>query len=322
MKILSYSLSVCLLLACASRAESTIDKYPEYFLGKNGWVISKIDYTDIVRLRDVKSSWPQSHFDLAAKVVKSLESKGIKVVMAIVPQRLNVYPQILPDELYKDFTATTSSYSNLLPEIISRDIKTVDLLKIIKNAKSYASTPAAYYRLEPHWSFNGASAAAKAIADLTKSSFPDLKLPVKKYILKILPATPRKDIYWLNNFPKDVQATVPMDMEVPYTITAPPASSSALLGEAVPAVTIVGTSFTGYGFKQALLVDLSTDILDASLPGKGMWTPMTQYINSPAFIKNPPKLIVWEMPEYILSNYPLPNDDEYKILKDRLGVVK
>lgn len=317
-----HSLLILSFLFCTSLAESNIDKYPEYFLGKNGWVVSKLDYTDIVKLRDVKSGWPQTHFDLAAKVVKSLESKGIKVIMAIVPQRLNVYPQILPDDLFTDFTATTDSYSNLMPEILRRDIKTVDLLKVIKSSNAYNSKLGTYYRLEPHWSFNGASVAAKAIADLTKSSFPDLKLPIKKYVLKISPTIPRKDIFWLKNFPKNIQATVPMDLEIPYTVTAPVDSSSALLEESAPAVTIVGTSFTGYGFKQALLVDLSTDILDVSLPGKGMWTPMTQYIDSPAFLKNKPKLIIWEMPEYILSNYPLPTESEYKVLKVVLGVEK
>lgn len=321
MSINRYIVLASSLLICTSLAESAIDKYPEYFLGKNGWIVSKLDYTDIVKLRDVKSGWPQAHFDLAAKVVKGLESKGIKVVMAIVPQRLNVYPQVLPDDLYKDFMNTSNSYTNLLPEIFSRSIVTVDLLKTIKSSNIYNSKPAAYYRLEPHWSFNGASTAAKAIADLTKSRFPDLKLPVKKYILKVAAAKPRKDTYWLSNLSKDVQSTVPLDLEVPYTVTAS-SSSSSLLEDVVPAVTIVGTSFTGYGFKQALLAYLSTDILDASLPGKGMWTPMTQYVSSPAFIKNPPKLIVWEMPEYILSNYPLPTDDEYKILKNTLDVEK
>jgi len=70
------------------------------------------------------------------------------------------------------------------------------------------------------------------------------------------------------------------------------------------------------------MFDLQSDVLDQSLPGKGMWTPMAQYLTSAAFKNTPPKLIVWEMPEYILDNYPMPTDDEYTIFSTVLGVKK
>jgi alginate O-acetyltransferase complex protein AlgJ len=301
---------------------AAIESYPEYFLGKNGWVIPKLDYTDITRLRDVKASWPQLHFDFLSQTVKALESKNIRVVLAIVPQRLNVYPQMLPDDLYSDFTKSSTSYENLLPEISQRGMPAIDLLKSIRSSKYYSSNAATYYRFEAHWNLYGASAAAKSIADYVKTNFKNLKLPQKKYTLVMEKPIKRMDKYWLDALPKNIQAAVPPDFEIPYKITSPNSKSSGLLADTIPSVTIVGTSFTGYGFKQTLGVYLQADILDQSLAGKGMWTPMAKYLNSDSFKKSPPKLIVWEMPEYILLNYPMPTDDEYAVFRNVLNVNK
>ncbi|WP_424949841.1 alginate O-acetyltransferase AlgX-related protein [Deinococcus sp.] len=321
MKLLHIGFTVCLSTSGFSIAQSSIDAYPDYFLGKNGWVVSKQDYTEIVRFRDVKSDWPQAHFDFMSKVVKSLEGKGIKVIIAVIPQRLNVYPQMLPKDLYLSFTKDKTSYENLMPEIRLRGMHTADLLNAITRSPYYSSDAATYFRFEAHWNFYGAYAGAGEVYRQIKQTFGDLKLPMKKYELKILEPVPRKDTYWLSNLPKDVQPTVHPDYDVPYTLTLT-SDQSALLGDDIPAVTIVGTSFTGYGFRQSLMYYLKADILDASLPGKGMWTPMAQYIKSDAYNKTHPKLIVWEMPEYILENYPMPTDDEYKIFSSILGISK
>jgi SGNH hydrolase-like domain, acetyltransferase AlgX len=303
------------IILSSSAIAASIDSYPDYFLGKNGWVVSKLDYTEIVRFRDVKSSWPQLHFDTMDKIVKGLESKGIKVVIAVVPQRLNVYPQMLPDDLYSDFIKEKTSYENILPEITSRGMKTVDFLTAIKSSKYYSSEAATYYRFEAHWNFYGANAAATAVAKAVKTNFGNLKLRKANYTILASPPVSKKETFWLNNLPKDVQSKVHPDYEIPYTLKNTEAQAD-LLGDNIPDVTIVGTSFTGYGFRQSLMATLKTDILDASMSGKGMWTPMVEYLKSGSFKKRPPKLLIWETPEIILANYPMPTKEEMAVLSN------
>jgi SGNH hydrolase-like domain, acetyltransferase AlgX len=318
MKKHAHCLGIVLALSSQVGA-SPIDKYPEYFLGKQGWIVSKLDYTDIMRFRDVKSSWPQIHFNTLKNMISALKSKGIEVFVVVVPQRLNVYPQMLPDDLKQEFTSSGTSYQNILPEVKSRGIHTVDILKAIQSSPHYADSTATYYRFEAHWNAYGSAAAAAVTAQQIKATFGKLKFPKTDFKLSVAKPVNRKDTFWLDKLSKAEQAKKPVDYEVPFKLT-PAQASGDLLGNRTPAITIVGTSFTAYGFKQALMANLKTDMLDVSLGGKGMWTPMAQYLKSSNFKAHPPKLIIWEMPEYILANYPMPTKEEYQVFKSTLGV--
>jgi alginate O-acetyltransferase complex protein AlgJ len=71
-------------------------------------------------------------------------------------------------------------------------------------------------------------------------------------------------------------------------------------------IALVGSSFTypAYGFQDALRYTLQRNFLAVSKPEQGPWAGMLEYLNSEAFKKNPPKLIVWEVSEVTLGNPP------------------
>lgn len=305
--------------ASSAYADGAIDKYPEYFQGKNGWVFAKQDYIDLQKMKDVKFFWYQIHFDMVKRITEGLEKRGITVIVAPIPHRTNVYPQALPEDLYAEYTAKENSYSLTLKELEARNIKYADVLSPLKNSIYYGKPEGVYYRLEPHWNAYGAVLAAKTVAESIKKLSNTSKLPKTPFKLTFGTMKTRDDTFWRNNLPKAEQAKIKPDIEIPYTLKGT-SSSTSLLSNVVPAVTLVGTSFTGYGFISGLKSGLQTDVLDQSLPGKGMWTPMVEYLKSNNFKNSPPKILVWEVPETVLNNYPMPTDDD-KVTLDLLFPV-
>lgn len=303
-------------IANLAGAEGAIDKYPEYFQGKNGWVFAKQDYIDLQKIKDIKFFWYQIHFDMVKRITEGLEKRGITTVIVPIPHRTNVYPQTLPDDLYREYTVKEDTYSLTLKELDARNIKYVDVLSPLKNSSYYSKPEGVYYRLEPHWNAYGAILSAKTVAEKVKGLYNISKLPKIPFKIAFGILKTREDVFWRNNLPKGEQAKIKPDIEVPYTLSGKSATTS-LLTDIVPAVTLIGTSFTGYGFISGLKSGLQTDVLDQSLPGKGMWTPMIEYLRSNNFKKSPPKIIVWEVPETILNNYPMPTDED-KVTLDLL----
>jgi len=184
--------ALSLTLLAGKAFQAPIDSYPDYFLGKDGWVVSKLDYVDIVRFRDVKNDWQQKHYDLTQRIIKGLEARKINVIIAVVPQRLNVYPQMLPEDLLAQFDSSEISYPQSLSELRRRGLIASDLLTAIKASKFYNTNAATYYRFEAHWNFYGASAGADEVSKDITRTFPTLRLTPKRFLLDV--GNPRKEM--------------------------------------------------------------------------------------------------------------------------------
>jgi alginate O-acetyltransferase complex protein AlgJ len=78
-------------------------------------------------------------------------------------------------------------------------------------------------------------------------------------------------------------------------------SPAGLLDDSgVPAITLLGSSYSSdwTQFPSALRHALQRDVLSIAVPAtQGSWVGMENYLRDDAFQANPPKLIVWEMPE-------------------------
>ena len=66
---------------------------------------------------------------------------------------------------------------------------------------------------------------------------------------------------------------------------------------------MIGTSFSAevskHAFPDNLQVALQSPVANVSIPGGGIATSAGAYFTSDAFQENQPKLIIWEVPEYI-----------------------
>ncbi|GGJ77558.1 hypothetical protein GCM10008939_22030 [Deinococcus aquiradiocola] len=79
-------------------------------------------------------------------------------------------------------------------------------------------------------------------------------------------------------------------------------SSDSLLGDAVPSIALVGTSYSEktWNFPKMLAYYTKRDVLDVSLAGQQIWIPMQKYLSSTEFKEAPPRILVWEVPERYL----------------------
>jgi alginate O-acetyltransferase complex protein AlgJ len=72
-------------------------------------------------------------------------------------------------------------------------------------------------------------------------------------------------------------------------------------------ITAIGSSYTNKntGYPDALRYALQRNLLDISIPvDQGPWVGMEAYLRDDSFKTNPPKLIIWEIPERELRSPP------------------
>jgi alginate O-acetyltransferase complex protein AlgJ len=156
-----------------------------------------------------------------------------------------------------------------------------------------------YLKTDTHWSPAGAQLAAQITSQLAQGLFRDIKLPLSHFSSQ---AGGMKTIVGdLTNYMPGV--ALPADQVVSYVSGISVASNNAaqgLFGDAAPAVTLVGTSYSAnpnWNFDGFLKVGLKSDVLNMADQGLGPFVVMDKYLQSDAWKTTPPRLLIWEMPE-------------------------
>lgn len=261
--------------------------------GSSGWIFLDEEYlfgnTEV--LGDLKDS-----ITLISQVDTLLKNRGVKLVISPVPIKARLYKEYLTKPLP---TVVDNRYATILRELQSKKITVADTNSLL--VKSKASSNLLYNRMGSHWSPEGAFIAAKATAQTVIQLDEYKSLAKKEYIFKKGQIV--KNVDNLSNvLSADMRKNYPSDNYQIYDFTEK--NSVGLLDEEVPEVALVGTSYSeaAWSFPGALRYHLKTDILDASQPGRNIWPPMSDYLNSDAFQDAPPKILIWEIPErYFLT---------------------
>ena len=118
-------------------------------------------------------------------------------------------------------------------------------------------------------------------------------------------ATRARDL--VHYLPKEEQTFAP-ERVLAFKVARASASQASLqgAGDAV-GITVIGSSYTNRntGYPDAIRYSLQRDLLDISIPvDQGPWVGMESYLKNEAFKTNPPKLIIWEIPERELRSPP------------------
>lgn len=261
--------------------------------GNSGWIFLDEEYIfgDTETLRDLKDS-----IALISQVDTLLKNRGVRLVISPVPIKARLYKEYLTKSLP---TVVENRYVTILKELQSRNITVADTNSLL--TKSKASLNILYNRMGSHWSPEGAFIAAKATAQTVMQLSEYKSLAKKEYIFKKGQIV--KNVDNLSNvLPADMRKNYPSDNYQIYDFSEK--NPAGLLDEEVPEVALVGTSYSesAWSFPGALRYHLKTDVLDASQPGRNIWPPMSDYLNSDAFQDAPPKILIWEIPErYFLT---------------------
>jgi SGNH hydrolase-like domain, acetyltransferase AlgX len=228
-----------------------------------------------------------------------LEAQGSHLVIVPIPSATLFYPEILDhnDPLISDFdfSKKLSNYQEAMKLNNSLGINTIDLSQAIMSLKGQPEE--FFFKRDTHWTPSGARAAATAITEFIKTTFPDYALePKTSYTLtpKNSDSTPGFG-RWVTNLCKDI--VVPPEPYTPYT--AVPDSSVGLLGDVTQQVLVLGDSFgrmterSDWGFDAFLANGLSLNVQNEATPAGGYIASPTRYFSMRDPNQAIPKYVVW-----------------------------
>ncbi|AZD20349.1 alginate O-acetyltransferase [Pseudomonas chlororaphis] len=272
---------------------------PGVVLGRDQWLYSDEEFHPIVN----EELNLQGNYALVEGVRQALKEKGVKLVMAIVPAKVRLYPEHLGDvqpasihaNLYQDFHARVAADKILAP----------DLLGPLQQAKQNGQQ--VFLRTDTHWTPAGAEVAANQLAKAIADKAPLMGQPqrfvteaeqtvVHKGDLRLfLPLDPL--------FENLMPAKEPLQKRVTRSADDQPAADDALFADNEVPVALVGTSYSAnpnWNFVGALKQALHSDVVSYAEDGHGPVLPMLSYLKSDAFKNSPPQVLIWEFPERYL----------------------
>ena len=290
--------SIFLTLAAFTTVAHAADSTP-VVIGKNDWLFTTYEFASASDAHDTEVT-----IQLLQKVNGLFERQGIALLLVLVPSKIRIYSDQLPDaKALDDYTA--GKYESVFKALQAGGVNVVNLNQAFLTSPQRASATPLFLRLDTHWSPAGALLAAETVKATIEAS-PGLTLalsatPEVKYALTW---AKRKVIHKARDLVGYLPKGTPSfawEQILLFGATREQPSQASLLGTGdVIGITAIGSSYTdkNTGYPDALRYTLQRDLLDISIPGThGPWVGMETYLKDDAFKKNKPKLIIWEIPE-------------------------
>jgi alginate O-acetyltransferase complex protein AlgJ len=267
-------------------------------VGRGGWLYSDEEF----RLGNGADDEVARNLTAIADVRDQLSARGVQLLVAVVPAKARIYPEHLRRSLPP--AAHASAYGRVQAMLQARAIPNAELLTPLRLGSKDAET---YLRTDTHWTPYGARIAAAAIAEAIKPlGLP--AIPAQKFrgvvdgraphhgdLLNFLPMTP-----WFASL-------LPPPDALERTHTEAPVATGDLLGDApAPRIALVGTSYSAnplWDFPGALQQALKEPVANYAKDGVGPFAPMQAYLASADLRDQPPRLVIWELPERYLPTH-------------------
>ncbi len=246
----------------------------------------------------------QTRVGLITDLSKQLEAQGVKLVVALVPDKARIYADQLKNADYPAYNQ--GRYKSALDGLKSNGVTTVDLFAVLAPAAKQGEI---YYRTDTHWNQKGAVLAAKEIASVVQS----LKLDLQKTTFTTQAAAQSEErpgdlirlmgLEFVSNRlrPKSDQESIEITVEVIEKGAAP--KSVGLFDDTSVPVALVGTSYSlRANFHGRLQEFMSVKVLNTAKDGGGFLQAMTAYLKDDAFRTAKPRVLIWEIPERMLQS--------------------
>jgi len=275
----------------------------EVRLGKDEWLFS------VEELAYSKVSIAQLNKRVAtvAKLSAELKQRGVTLVVALVPDKARVHASKLSSGQYPSWH--TSRYPTALEGLRAAGVQTVDLLSVMAPA---AATQPLFYSTDTHWNQDGADLSAKTIAAEVRrvvADVPATQFTTKAAAEQVARVGDLLRLMGLSDVPNWMRPDADMEAVRTTERTSAPAEGG-LLDDAGPPVVLVGTSYSRRAnFHGALQQHLNAEVLNVAKDGGGFFKSIHTYLGDEAFTNSPPKVLIWEIPERVLS---APDTDDEK----------
>ncbi len=261
-------------------------------VGRHEWLF----LTEELRFDTAGGANLNARAELLGAAARELDGMGVKLVVALVPDKARVYPEYLSGGRYPEYNRPR--YRDTLKALRSRNIAVIDLLEPLTSGATQSDV---YYRTDTHWNHTGAKIAADTIAAVVKQMGIDLgdTTPFSTTTSDETVERPG-DLIRLMGLEDTTEALRPRaDREAPSeTIQISTDNSSGLFGDAGVPVVLTGTSYSLRGnFHGFLQQALAAKVLNAAKDGGGFLQAITDYLKDDSFRLAKPKLLIWEVPE-------------------------
>jgi alginate O-acetyltransferase complex protein AlgJ len=297
--------------------------FPSLAIGKNGFIfegLPDIARWDIERLRITIKLDEQ--IDVIRAINSALKKRNIKLLITLVPMVHTIYSDQLPDEFVRP-QFQRELYGIVRTRLNQLGIETPNLEQpFLQHPSRKTLIDPLFMRTDHHWSPTGALEASRLIGNYIQAKYPALLagIPEVKYSMRLQERKVYLNIASLyKKLPPNEQAKLQPDaIRIPeFTLNSSSGTDDSGLGlglltDTTPRLVEVGTSFshtTEFGFVGGLAWHLSRDVLNAARGGVGTYIPMAEYLASDAYQEHPPAMIIWEIPERLMSGGMKPVND-------------
>jgi alginate biosynthesis protein AlgX len=232
-----------------------------------------------------------------------LKARGTQLVMIYHPARGLVHPSRVPVAARYDYTVASANYRTALQRLRGIGIIVPDLTPLLNEP---AQQQEYFFRRDHHWTPYGASRVARVVADELRNNPAYAELEKRNFTnrrIGIMRKTGTLQRAW-QRLCGDTYADQYVDEFVSEFSENPDAvnQQDQLFGDALPSITLVGTSFSAsevnYNFDGYLREYLGVDVLNEALAGGGGYDAVIRYLLSEEFRMRPPKILLWEIPSY------------------------
>lgn len=289
------SRSTLIMAANAARYLLTGSAGEQVRVGRDGWLF----LTEELRFEADANQHLAARTELLGGAAQALERQGVKLVIALVPDKARVYAGKLAGGRYPAWNA--ERYHDALSQLRARGVSVVNLLEPLTLA---ANTTEVYYRTDTHWNQVGAQVAAQAIA----SFIGQLNLQLERTNFNNIQSGQEVErpgdlirLMGLEGAPKPLIPRADLEAIIATRQTATD-SDASLFGDTSVPVVLTGTSYSlRANFVGFLQQALSAKVLNAAKDGGGFLQATTHYLRDEAFQTAKPKVLIWEVPERFLS---------------------
>lgn len=243
---------------------------------------------------------PASEIEDAAKrvadVQRDLEARGIRLVVAPLPAKSDIYAEDVPYLVRSQAMAET--YAAFMKALQEKGIVTADTRSALLAAKPFDEV---FLKSDTHWSPAGAKTTAEAIQ--TSLQMAGIKLQPEHVTAQWqTPVSLWGDLTKFVTSP-EYATTVGLKQEsVPIyrtTVNADAADADIFGDDAAVPVMLVGTSYSAnenWSFADFLRQSLRADVVNVAKEGLGPGVPMMDLLAGSALDETTPTVVVWEFP--------------------------
>lgn len=255
-------------------------------VGADGWLFTSEEF----QISPKFDQNLQSSLGEMIRVNALLKRRNVQLLIVLVPDKSGIYSEKLSSQRP---IPVQSRYDTLTAGLHVNNVGFVDARAVLIAAKAIGDS---FMPGDTHWSPLGAAAVAQAVADAADKS----ELSANAVHIVLSEEKP---------FEGDLHRYVPTGIAKRLigprtsqlqTFETTVEAHTGLFGEAVIDVVLIGTSYSAqhqWHFDGFLKAALGTDVLNLAKQGLGPFVPMQQYLESESLANNPPKLVVWEIPE-------------------------